>query len=121
MLLTSHSRATLTSTGNIAKFASQAKAAAAEKRGGIVHFEIMPKNIDKVVQATEDIDGDVAANLNLLLPLTKEKPSRPEWSSRIHDWKKRLPFAYKKATPEGLIKPQAVIKTLSNLTEDIKD
>ena len=32
-------------TGSIAKFAPQAKAAAAEKRGGIVHFEIMPKNI----------------------------------------------------------------------------
>lgn len=36
-------------TGNIAKFAPQAKAAAAEKRGGIVHFEIMPKNINKYV------------------------------------------------------------------------
>ena len=32
-------------TGSIAKFAPQAKAAAVEKRGGIVHFEIMPKNI----------------------------------------------------------------------------
>ena len=32
-------------TGAVAKFAPQAKAAEKEGRGGIVHFEIMPKNI----------------------------------------------------------------------------
>ena len=111
----------LTSTGNIAKFAPQAKAAAAEKRGGIIHFEIMPKNINKVVQATEAIEGDVAANLALLLPLVNEKASRPEWFSQINDWKKRLPFAYEKETPDGLIKPQSLIAKLSNLTQDMKD
>lgn len=108
-------------TGSIAKFAPQAKAAAAENRGGIVHFEIMPKNINKVVQATEAVEGDVAANLALLLPLVNEKASRPEWFSQINDWKKRLPFAYEKETPDGLIKPQTVIETLSTLTQDRKD
>ncbi|KAF6225505.1 hypothetical protein HO133_009505 [Letharia lupina] len=108
-------------TGNIAKFAPQAKAAAAEKRGGIVHFEIMPKNINKVVQATEAVEGDVAANLALLLPFVKEKASRPEWFSQINDWKKRLPFAYEKETSDGLIKPQSVIEKLSNLTHDMKE
>lgn len=39
-------------TGSVAKFAPAAKAAASLGRGGIVHFEIMPKNINKVVQAT---------------------------------------------------------------------
>ena len=107
--------------GSIGKFAPQAKAAAAEKRGGIVHFEIMPKNINKVVQANEAVEGDVAANLALLLPLIKEKASRPEWFSQINDWKKRLPFAYEKETPDGLIKPQSVIEKLSNLTKDMKD
>ena len=107
-------------TGNIAKFAPQAKAAASENRGGIVDFEIMPKNINKVVQANEAVVGDVATNLALLLPYVKETPSRPEWFSQINDWKKRLPFAYDRETPEGLIKPQTVIETLSNLTADIK-
>ena len=32
-------------TGSLGKFAPQAKAAEKEGRGGIVHFEIMPKNI----------------------------------------------------------------------------
>ena len=111
----------LTFAGSIAKFAPQAKVAAAEKRGGIVHFEIMPKNINKVVQATEAVEGDVAANLALLLPLVQAKPSRPEWFSQINDWKKRLPFAYEKETPDGLIKPQSVIEKISELTQDMKE
>jgi len=108
-------------TGSIAKFAPQAKAAAAENRGGIVHFEIMPKNINKVVQATEAVEGDVAANLAILLPCVNEVPSRPEWFSKINDWKKRLPFAYEKETPGGLIKPQSVIEKLSIMTQDLKE
>ena len=108
-------------TGSIAKFAPQAKAAALEKRGGIVHFEIMPKNINKVVQATEAVEGDVAENVALLLPYVKSTPSRPEWFSQIADWKKRLPFNYEKETHDGLIKPQSVIEKLSNMTADMKD
>lgn len=108
-------------TGNIAKFAPQAKAAALENRGGIVHFEIMPKNINKVVQATEAVEGDVAENIALLIPHLKTTPSRPEWFSQIADWKARLPFNYEKGTPDGLIKPQTVIEQLSNLTADMKE
>ncbi|KAI9796251.1 MAG: Acetolactate synthase, mitochondrial [Piccolia ochrophora] len=108
-------------TGNIAKFAPQAKAAALEKRGGIVHFEIMPKNINKVVQATEAVEGDVATNLALLLPQVKSTPERPEWFSQINDWKSRFPFAYEKSGPNGLIKPQAVIEELSRQTENMKE
>ena len=108
-------------TGNIAKFAPQAKAAAAEKRGGIVHFEIMPKNINKVVQATEAVEGDVAANLALLLPHVNIKKERTEWFDQINDWKKRFPFNYERETTNGLIKPQTVIEELSRQTENMKE
>ncbi|KID99582.1 acetolactate synthase precursor, partial [Metarhizium majus ARSEF 297] len=54
---------------NASKFAPNAKAAAAEKRGGIIHFDILPKNINKVIQATEAIEGDVATNLKMLIPM----------------------------------------------------
>ena len=108
-------------TGNIAKFAPQARAAAMEKRGGIVHFEIMPKNINKVVQATEAVEGDVAASLALLLPFVENKLERQEWFSQINDWKTRFPFNYEKETPDGLIKPQTVIEKLSKMTENMKD
>ncbi|KAI9673152.1 MAG: Acetolactate synthase, mitochondrial [Caeruleum heppii] len=108
-------------TGNIAKFAPQAKAAAAEKRGGIVHFEIMPKNINKVVQATEAVEGDVATNVALLLPHVNQTNERKAWFSQINDWKARFPFNYEKEGPDGLIKPQTVIETLSRKTENMKD
>lgn len=108
-------------TGNIAKFAPEARAAAAEKRGGIVHFEIMPKNINKVVQATEAIEGDVTTNLALLLPHVKIRSSRPEWFGQISEWKSRFPFNFERETLNGLIKPQTVIEKLSLMTQDMKD
>lgn len=61
-----HKLMQLTSLGNIAKFAPLAKTAASENRGGFVHFEIQPKNINKVVQATEAIEGDLATNLAMI-------------------------------------------------------
>ena len=76
---------------------------------------------NKVVQATEAVEGDVAENLALLLPHVEKVSARPEWLSQIADWKARLPFSYDRGTPDGLIKPQLVIETLSNLTAHMKD
>ncbi|KAK5996670.1 Acetolactate synthase catalytic subunit [Cladobotryum mycophilum] len=111
-------------TGNLTKFAPAAKAAAAAGRGGIVHFEIMPKNINKVVQATEAVEGDVAENLKLLIPKLKTTTmeDRSEWFGKIREWKKKWPLSdYERAERGGLIKPQTVIEELSNLTADRKD
>jgi acetolactate synthase-1/2/3 large subunit len=109
-------------TLSVGKFAPQAKAAAAEKRGGIVHFEIMPKNINKVVQATEAVVGDVTANLAELVPKVKAVKDRPEWFAQINDWKARFPLSsYEKETADGLIKPQQFIEKLSNMTAHRKD
>ena len=111
-------------TGNLPKFAPAAKKAALEKRGGIVHFEILPKNINKVVQATEAVEGDVATNLAQLLPWVEKKgmSSRKEWFEQINFWKQKFPLnAYEKAERSGLIKPQTVIEELSNLTADRKE
>jgi len=111
-------------TGAIARFAPAAKAAAAEGRGGIVHFEIMPKNINKVVQATEAVDGDVVSNLALLLPHIENRSmtDRKEWFDQIKYWKKKFPLShYERAERSGLIKPQTLIEELSNLTADRKE
>ena len=107
-------------TGNVSRFAPAAKAAAAEGRGGIIHFEIMPKNINKVVQATEAVEGDVITNLAQLIPHINACPERPEWFGQISDWKQRFPWAYEKEGANGLIKPQTVMATLSKLTEPMK-
>ncbi|EDU51563.1 IlvB Thiamine pyrophosphate-requiring enzyme [Pyrenophora tritici-repentis] len=108
-------------TGAISKFAPAAKAAAAEGRGGIIHFEIMPKNINKVIQATEAVEGDLGVNLKHLLPLVNKVEDRPEWLGQIAAWKERFPWAYEKEGENGLIKPQTVMETLSNLTADRKE
>lgn len=111
-------------TLSIAKFAPGAKAAAAEGRGGIVHFEIMPKNINKVVQATEAIEGDVASNLKELMPFVDSKTmdDRKEWFGKINEWKKKWPLSdYERAERQGLIKPQTLIEELSKLVEGRKD
>lgn len=110
-------------TGSIAKFAPAAKVAAAQRRGGIVHFEVMPKNINKVVQATEAIEGDVAENVGLLLPLVNARgmTDRREWFDKIRDWKKKWPLSHFERTERaGMIKPQILVEELSKLTSDRK-
>ena len=111
-------------TGSLAKFAPAAKAAAKEGRGGIVHFEVLPKNINKVVQATEAIEGDVAANVKQLIPHVEARSmtDRQVWFDQIKAWKKKWPLSdYERAERSGLIKPQTLIEELSNLCADRKD
>ncbi|KAH3663615.1 hypothetical protein OGAPHI_005016 [Ogataea philodendri] len=100
-------------TGNIAKFAPEAKLAAQQKRGGIIHFEISPKNINKVVEATEAIEGDVTQNLELFNQLVHPVSSRPEWFKYIGELKEKYPYAYQKETPGSKIKPQTLMQEIS--------
>ena len=111
-------------TGHVPRFAPQARKAAEEGRGGIIHFDIMPKNINKVVQATEAVEGDVTANLKLMLPQVESRTEsqRQEWFDQIKAWKERFPWAYEKEDgPDALIKPQTVIAKLSDMTAQRKN
>ena len=100
-------------TGNISKFAPQAKLAAQENRGGIIHFEISAKNINKVVEATEAVEGDVTENLELFNQIITQVDSRPEWFKLINEWKAKYPYAYRKETPGSKIKPQTLMQEIS--------
>ncbi|KAK5210832.1 hypothetical protein LTR47_001553 [Exophiala xenobiotica] len=113
-------------TGNVAKFGPKALLAAAEGRGGgIVHFDIAPKNIDKVVASIETVTGDCTVNLQRLSRLVNSVTDRPEWFQEIEEWKQRFPLsAYRKVptSPQGnLIRAQEVIEKLSDMTNDMKD
>ncbi|KAH8106934.1 acetolactate synthase [Cristinia sonorae] len=101
-------------------FAPAAKAAAAQGKGGIIHFEIQPKNINKIVEASIPVMGDVVANLASLLPLIKTSP-RVQWLSDIKRWKKDFPFTYEKVAGKGLPKPQQVIEELDGLLAHRKE
>ncbi|KAK6513543.1 Acetolactate synthase, mitochondrial [Arthrobotrys megalospora] len=109
-------------TGTVETFALAAKEAAAKKKGGIIHFEIQPKNINKVVQVTEAIEGDLSTNLERLLPLVNGVRSRCDWMGRIAELKRQFPLNHFDREPaSGLLNPQVVIEELSRLTEPYKD
>ncbi|TCD64253.1 Acetolactate synthase, mitochondrial [Steccherinum ochraceum] len=107
-------------TGKVDMFAPAAKAAAAQGKGGIIHFEIQPKNINKIVEASIPVMGDVVANMASLLPLIKSSP-RVQWLSDIKQWKKEFPFTYAKVTGQNLPKPQQVIEELDTLLAHKKE
>ncbi|KAG0143755.1 hypothetical protein CROQUDRAFT_660844 [Cronartium quercuum f. sp. fusiforme G11] len=103
-------------TGKVDTFAPHARAAALQGRGGIIHFEVQPKNINKVIEATCAIEGDVVENLGHLLDImptrTDGPPSRADWLGTIRTWKAKYPFIYEPSLPGQLMKPQEVIEAL---------
>lgn len=108
-------------TGSIPKFAPEAKLAANQGRGGIIHFDISPKNINKVVEATVAVIGDCAESLRLLLPRVKPA-QRPEWLSQIQSWKTQYPFqAINQNGSDDMILPQHFIERLSEAVDPIKE
>lgn len=108
-------------TGHVPKFAPKAKQAADEGRGGIIHFEVAPKNINKVVEATEAVVGGCAANLELLMPFIKDT-ERPGWLNQIAQWKQRYAWSsYPQGNSNGLVQPQAFMEQLDQLVRSVKD
>ncbi|KAF9462722.1 thiamine diphosphate-binding protein [Collybia nuda] len=107
-------------TGKIDTFAPAARAAAAQGRGGIIHFEIQPKNINKVVEASIPILGDVVTNMASLVPLITSAP-RTEWFADIKHWKESYPFTYVKSEEGAKMKPQEVVEELDRQTAHRKE
>ncbi|KAI9495868.1 acetolactate synthase [Zychaea mexicana] len=108
-------------TGMVSAFAPEAVKAARENRGGILHFEIMPKNINKVVEATHAIEGDVTENLKKIVPHVQSS-ERKEWFDTIAEWKSKYPFYYDlPANDDATLKPQQLIEELNKQTMDKKE
>eukprot|EP00128_Syssomonas_multiformis_P006007 Colp12_sorted_trinity150504_noHs@17585 len=107
-------------TGNIKLFAPEAHKAALEGRGGIVHFEISPKNVNKTINAHKYVLGDVGDIMVKLMPYMEHNP-RHNWLDTIKKWKADHPFSYTPARKGGAIKPQAVIEELYRQTAHMSD
>ena len=103
-------------TGNPKKFAPGARAAEREGRGGIIHFDIAPENINKSIPSTVGVEGDARKNLELLLPMLEYR-ARKTWHETIQQWKRDHPFRYQRDDREYHLKPQAVIEELYNQTQ----
>jgi acetolactate synthase-1/2/3 large subunit len=111
-------------TGNIKKFAPAARKAAAEGRGGIIHLELVNKNINKVVQVDVGIEGDCGESMKLIFPHIKSQP-RTEWFDKINEWKRKFPYTYGgeeaiRASP-NLLKPQHVLEELDRQVSPYKE
>ena len=71
-------------TGNVDKFATGAK---------IIHIDIDPAEIGKVIQPDVPIVGDVKSILAELIKHVDAKPAT-EWNDQIMEWKRRFPLVY---------------------------
>jgi acetolactate synthase-1/2/3 large subunit len=93
-------------TGHVASFAPKAK---------IIHLDIDPATISKIVKVDIPVVGDAK---NILTTLNKIVTPRTtsEWNEQIKKWKGERLFSYKHS--EKAIKPQYVIEQIYELTKN---
>ena len=78
----------------------------------VIHVDIDPAEIGKVIPTHVPLVGDVKLILKALLPLL-EKIDRSEWLSRIKSLKEQYPLSY---NHDCGLKPQFIIEQLWNCT-----
>lgn len=105
-------------TGKTDTFGPAARAAALEGRGGIIHFEIQAKNINKIIEADVPVLGDVVASMAKLVPQI-EQNDRTAWMERCRQMKERYPFAFTPSQQGEKLKPQEVVRELNKQAEVI--
>jgi acetolactate synthase-1/2/3 large subunit len=102
-------------TGTLGLFAPEARAASKAGTGGFIHFDIMPKNISKVVPADVAVVGDTKGSLQQLLPMLAAK-KHPEWVAECdankisHPFE---PFLNKVSASTGRLRGPVVIQELN--------
>ena len=89
--------------GNVNRFAPLAR---------IIHVDVDPVEIGKRVSTNIPVVGDLKAVLEMLNERV-QTTVRPRWLEKIAEWKKQYPLSFDE---NGVIKPQYVIKTLSDMT-----
>ncbi len=79
----------------------------------IIHIDVDPAEIGKVLPADVPIVGDVKAILTELLKVTQ--PARhPEWNARVGQWKSDHPLHY---PADGVLHGQQVIEQIGAITD----
>lgn len=93
-------------TGHVGSFAPKAK---------IIHLDIDPATISKIVKVDIPVVGDAK---NILAALNKIVAPREasEWNEQINKWKGERLFSYKHS--ERTIKPQYVVEQVYELTKN---
>ncbi len=97
-------------TGKLSEFAKHAK---------VIHIDIDPASISKLVPADFPIVGDVKNVVNEMLPLAKEKVDGEKyasWRETVANFDKLHPLTYEDS--DDVIKPQWVIERIGELLGD---
>lgn len=100
-------------TGRLDAFAPRAR---------IIHIDIDPSSINKIVKADISLIGDVASVLGDMmqylraLRLTVDEKSRNEWWIKINYWRARNSLAY--TEKKDVIMPQYALERLHTLTKN---
>jgi len=95
----------------------------AQNERKIIHIDIDPSSISKRVKVDVPIVGDVKDVLTELISMVRESTAKPDaqaltaWWDTIEGWRSRDCMKYDRGNKD-VIKPQMVIETLWNLTQD---
>jgi acetolactate synthase-1/2/3 large subunit len=95
----------------------------AQNERKIIHIDIDPSSISKRVKVDIPIVGDVKDVLGDLISMARESGLKPDaaaladWWKQINEWRKRDCLKYDRKNTE-VIKPQAVVETLWNMTKN---
>ncbi len=95
----------------------------AQNERKIIHIDIDPSSISKRVKVDIPIVGDVKDVLTELIAMVRESSIKPDahalgaWWETIDAWRKKDCLSYDK-TNSAVIKPQAVVQSLWNMTKD---
>ncbi|MCK4707847.1 MAG: acetolactate synthase 3 large subunit [Gammaproteobacteria bacterium] len=99
-------------TGDTNKFCPRAK---------IIHIDIDPATISKIINVDIPIVGEVKTVLSEMIEILEktdkkvDKPALETWWKKIHGWQAHNCLAYDKTSKH--IKPQSVIETLYDVTD----
>jgi len=95
----------------------------AQNERKIIHIDIDPSSISKRVKVDVPIVGDVKDVLTEMIGMIRESSTRPDaaaladWWKTIEGWRSRDCLGYDRANT-SVIKPQYVIETLWNMTQN---
>ena len=78
----------------------------------IIHIDVDPAEIGKVLAADVPVVGDVKAVLTEMVPMV-EAAKHAEWNARIAGWKKDFPLSY---PADGVLHGQYVIEQIGGIT-----
>ncbi len=97
----------------------------AQNERKIIHIDIDPSSISKRVKVDVPIVGDVRDVLTELIGMIRESGLKPDgqalsqWWETIEGWRSRDCLKYDRGNKD-VIKPQMVIETLWNMTQDVE-